>query len=79
MPYFVYKISTRDDLELIRHLELLQVCAEFKVAKTEARRLREEQPLEGVNYKVIFAGNQLEAEERLQEKRDKPVLMEYER
>jgi precorrin-2 methylase len=79
MPYYVYKISKRDDLELLRHLELLQVCDAFKAAKAEARRLREEQSQNGLIYKVIFAGNQLEAEERLLEKREKPVLMEHER
>jgi len=79
MPYYVYQISKRDDLDLVRHLELLQVCAAFRAAKAEARRLREEQPLDGVTYKVIFADNQLQAEERLQEKRAKPVLMEHER
>lgn len=79
MPYFIYKISSRDELDLIRHLELLQVCDAFRAAKDEARRLRQEQALDGVTYKVIFAGNQLEAEERLQEKREKPVLMEHER
>ena len=79
MPYFVYKISIPDELGMIRQLDLLQVCDAFKAAKTEARRLREEQPLDGVTYKVIFADNQLQAEEKLQEKRAKPVLMEYER
>lgn len=79
MPYFVYKISTSDDLDRSRHLELLQVCDSFKAAKSEARHLREQQPLERVTYQVIFAGSQLEAEARLLEKREKPVLMEYER
>jgi hypothetical protein len=79
MPYYVYKISERDNLELVRHLELLQVYDAFKAAKAEARRLREEQPRDGLIYKVIFASNQLEAEERLLEKREKPVLMEHER
>jgi hypothetical protein len=79
MPYFVYKISTRDELGMIRHLDMLQVCDAFKAAKAEARRLRMEQPGDGVTYKVIFADNQLQAEERLQEKREKPVLMEHER
>jgi len=79
MPYFVYKISTPDELGMIRHLDLLQVCEAFKAAKAEARRLRMEQPEDGVFYKVIFADNQLQAEERLLEKRAKPVLMEYER
>jgi len=79
MPYYVYQISKRGDLDLVRQLDLLQVCDAFKTAKTEARRLREEQPRDGVIYKVIFADNQLQAEERLQEKREKPVLMEHER
>ena len=79
MPYFVYKVITSDGLDLVRKLELLQVCEQFKAAKAEARRLRAEQPPDAATYKVIFAENALEAEERLQEKREKPVLMEHER
>lgn len=79
MPYYLYKISARDDLTMIKQLQLLQVYDAFKAAKNEARKLRAEQPLAGVSYKVMFAGNQLEAEEKLMEKRDKPVLMEHER
>ena len=79
MPYYLFKISELDNLDLIKHLELLQVCDAFKPAQSEARKLRAEQPLDGVTYKVMFAANQLEAEEILLEKRVKPVLMEYER
>ena len=79
MPYFLYTISDHDQFALIRDLELLQTFDAFKPAKTEARRLRAEQPLAGASYKVIFAESQLQAEERLLEKRDKPVLMEHER
>jgi hypothetical protein len=79
MPYYLYKITSHDRLELVRQLELLETYEAFRAAKTEAKRLRAEQPLEGVSYKVMFAESQLEAEEKLQEKREKPVLMEYER
>jgi hypothetical protein len=79
MPYYLFKISMRDDLELVRQLDLLEVYDAFRPAKAEAKKLRAEQPLDGVTYKVMFAQNQLEAEELLSEKRDKPVLMEHER
>ena len=79
MPYFLYRISASDQLEMLRHLDLLQTCDTFKSAKSEARRLRVEEPADGASYKVIFADNQLQAEERLLEKREKPVLMEHER
>ena len=79
MPYYLYKISTRDELTLVKHLELLQVHDAFKSAKAEAKKLRAEQSQDGVVYKVMFADNQLAAEEALLEKREKPVLMEHER
>ena len=79
MSYYLFKISVLDNHDLIKHLELLQVCDAFKPAQSEARKLRAEKPLDGVTYKVMFAANQLEAEEILLEKRVKPVLMEYER
>lgn len=79
MPYYLYKISQRDGLELVKQLELLQQHDAFKPAQAEARKLRAEQPLEGVTYKVMFADSPLAAEEMLLEKREKPVLMEHER
>jgi hypothetical protein len=79
MPYYLYKIASRDSLELVKQLELLETYEAFKPAKNEAKRLRAEQPLQGVSYKVMFAETQLAAEEKLLEKREKPVLMEYER
>lgn len=79
MPYYLYKINIRDGLDLVRQLELLQVHDAFKPAQAQARKLRAEEPLDGVTYKVMFAQNQLEAEELLSEKREKPVLMEHER
>ena len=79
MPYYLFKISVPGNQDLIKNLELLQVCEAFKPAQSEARKLRAENPMDGVTYKVMFAENQLAAEEVLLEKREKPVLMEYER
>ena len=79
MPYFLYQIRQADDLGLVKQLELLQVHDVYRAAGKAAKQLRAEQAVEGVIYKVMFAENQLEAEEKLSEKRDKPVLMEHER
>ena len=48
MPYYLYKISELDNHDLIKHLELLQVCDAFKSAQREARELRAEKPLDGI-------------------------------
>jgi hypothetical protein len=84
MPYYLFKINVLDELKLIKHLELLEVYDAYQSARNEAKKRRTEQPPaekppEGVTYKVMFAENQLAAEESLLEKREKPVLMEYER
>jgi hypothetical protein len=79
MPYYLFKISSRDSIDLVKGLELLEVFEAFRDAKTEAKKLRSEQAGDGFSYKVMFADNQLSAEEQLLEKREKPVLMEHER
>ena len=79
MPYYLFKISSSDKLDLVKDLELLEVFDTFRSAKTAAKELRVRQTGDGPSFKVMFADNQLSAEEQLLEKRDKPVLMEYER
>lgn len=79
MPYYLFKISSRDKIDLVKDLELMEVFDAFRDAKTEAKKLRSEQAEDGFSYKVMFADNQLSAEEQLLEKREKPVLMEHER
>ena len=79
MPYYLYKISTPEGIDLIKNLELVNQFDLFKEAKTLAKKLRSEQDDESSIYKVMFAENQLLAEEQLLEKREKPILMEYER
>jgi hypothetical protein len=79
MPYYLFKISARDKVGLVKELELLEVYDDFRAAKTEAKKLRSGQTEDGFVFKVMFAENQLSAEEQLLEKREKPVLMEHER
>ena len=79
MPYYLFKISASDKLDLVKDLELLEVFDAFRAAKTQAKKLRAQQTGDGPSFKVMFADNQLSAEEQLLEKRDKPVLMEHER
>jgi len=79
MPYYLYKMSSSDVHSLVKKLELLERFDHFKEAKNNAKRLRVESDTDETIFKVIFADNQLQAEELLMEKRDKPVLMEFER
>ena len=80
MPYYLYKISSSDNIGLVKNLELKEEFKKFKEAKIKARAFRAEgEPNPDIIYKVIFADSQLLAEERLLEKRDKPPLMEFEK
>jgi hypothetical protein len=79
MPYYVYKIHPGPS-PLVKNLELQQTLTSFKDAKALARVLRAEQKEEDESrVKVVFADNTLEAEERLQEVRQAPVLREWEK
>jgi hypothetical protein len=79
MPYYLYKISSLDGIDLVKNLQLLEVYDSFRDAKKNAKSLRQNENSDEFNFKVMFAENQLSAEEQLLEKREKPVLMEYER
>ena len=79
MPYYLFKMTTPKGLDLVKNLELLEVHDGFRDAKKRAKQLRAEQARDEFVYKVMFAENQLSAEEQLLEKREQPVLMEHER
>lgn len=77
MPYFIYKI---DNNIVVKNLELLGEFEDFKEAKSFAKDKRMENPdLPPEAIKVMFAKNKLDAEEQLQEHRDAPILMEWEK
>ncbi|MEZ5450093.1 MAG: hypothetical protein R3E89_14365 [Thiolinea sp.] len=53
---------------------------EIQGCRALARELRANAvPGEAASYKLVFAATQLEAEQNLQEPREKPVLMEWEK
>jgi len=79
MPYYLFKISAGDKLGLVKNLELVEVFDAFRDAKNRAKQLRSQATDNAFSYKVMFADNQLSAEEQLLEKREQPVLMEHER
>ncbi len=65
MPYYLYEINERP----IRQLKKLADYPTFKEAGAEAKRLRAESD---VNVKVIFAENELQAEDMLSQVRQAP-------
>lgn len=79
MPYYIY----RSDLSagaLVKNLTLVGNYEQYKEAKSEIRKLRADiQHAETPEWKMVFAESELQAEELLQEKREAPVLMEWEK
>ena len=79
MPYYVYRMESAE-FAMLKQLELVSEFEKFKEAKNFARDKRaEQQDGDSAEIKVIFADNQLAAEEMLMEKRDKPIVMEHEK
>jgi hypothetical protein len=79
MPYYIYKIIA-GPTELVKTLEKIEQYDSFKEARQLARSLRAGMS-DNDNYtvKVMFADSELEAEEKLMEKREQPILREWEK
>lgn len=77
MPYYVYKISP-GVTPLVKNLQSVEEFASYAEAKKLVRELRGDSA-DDVQVKIVFADNKLQAEELLQEKRDKPILQEWEK
>jgi len=79
MPYFVYRIA-QGPSTVVKQLEKISQHEQFKPAKLEVRELRSKiEPGIPHEYKIMFAENELEAEEKLQEKREEQILQEWEK
>ncbi len=79
MPYYVYRI-TDSAAGFVKQLELLETFDNYRDAKQLTKKTRSE--MDGsiaAQIKVMFAENELSAEEQLQEKREKPITMEWEK
>lgn len=78
MPYYVFRIT--QPTPLLKNLDLQGTFDTYKEAREVARSLRMQQAVgDAATYKLVFAASQLEAEERLLEHREKPILMEWEK
>ena len=79
MPYYIY-IVTSHDTASTKSVERVREYENFKLAKTEVRRMRSEEQLqENQAYKIIFADDTAQAEQRLTEFREEPVAKEWEK
>jgi len=79
MPYFVYRIENAE-MAMLKQLQLIKTFESFQDAKVFARDQRiAQKPDDKAMIKVMFAANELQAEELLMEKRDKPIVMEHEK
>ncbi len=80
MPYYVFKMTSPEGMELVKNLELIREFEKFREAKKFAKEQRAILPAgdSGV-IKVMFAENQLLAEEQLMAYREKPIVMEHEK
>lgn len=68
MAYYLYRIT---QIGPVKQLYKLAEFDTFKPASTEAKRLRKEGDLpDGATVKVIFAENELQAEDLLQQVRE---------
>lgn len=79
MPYYIYIVNNSETGDN-KSATYVSEFGNFKEAKTEVRRLRGEAPLEASQgYKVMFAEDQAEAEQRLTEHREQPIAREWEK
>lgn len=78
MPYYVFRIT--QTTPILKHLEHQGSHEAYPAARQQVRDLRAQAlPSDKAIYKLIFAANPLDAEERLQEQREQPILMEWEK
>ncbi len=79
MPYYLY-IITSHATATTKSAKLVREYENFKLAKTEVRRLRSEAPLDDNQaYKITFADDTAQAEQRLTEFREEPIAREWEK
>jgi hypothetical protein len=73
-------MSSPEGMELVKNLELIGDYGSFREAKNFAKEQRAELGQDDTSViKVMFAENQLLAEEQLLAYREKPIVMEHEK
>ena len=80
MPYYVFKMTSPEGMELVKNLELLSNFESFREAKNYAKEQRAALgAVDASLVKVMFADNQLQAEEQLMAYREPTIVMEHEK
>ena len=76
MCYFVFKYQDNK----FRSVEHIDTFESYKEARTLLKKLRKEESPNNPNaYKLVYAEDMLEAEMLILEKRDAPILREWEK
>lgn len=79
MPYFIYKIAP-GITKIVKNIEPLADFEKFKEAKNFAKEKRQQEDADSGNiFKVIFAENIIDAEEKLQQQREETIVREWEK
>ncbi|MBT3206590.1 MAG: hypothetical protein HOM14_13350 [Gammaproteobacteria bacterium] len=77
--YFIFKI-TQSPGNIVKGLEKVAQFDSFKEAKQHVKLLRVDKSSDELAlYKIIFAESELNAEQLLQEKREQPIIEEWEK
>ena len=80
MPYYVFKMTSPEGMKLVKNLELIDDFESFREAKNFAKTQRAELEKDVTAIvKVMYAENQLLAEEQLMAYREQPIVMEHEK
>lgn len=65
---------------MVKQLEKIERFDTYKKAKKQIKQLRNDLASDDLGlYKIIFAESELAAEEQLQEKREAPIIQEWEK
>ncbi len=79
MPYFIFRIN-HGPTAIVKNLELINNFDGYKEARNLVKSMRAEQADDNDSeLKIIFADNQLLAEEELLKTREKTVTREWEK
>ena len=79
MMYYIYRISEGPS-SLVKQLAKQAQFESYREAKQQVKQLRIDQAATDKSvFKIIFAESELDAEEKLSEKRDAPVVEEWEK
>jgi len=79
MPYYVFKMTSPEGMKIVKNLDLIGEYESFREAKNFAKTQRTQLDKDDMSIiKVMYAENQLLAEEQLLAYREKPIVMEHE-